>query len=270
MAIYVYDEAEQFIEDVDDFHYSKDVSAFVKRIEERQSLKYFDLFPPPYLKKRFERQIRMVGGLMSIDGHEVVCLYRIFKRSSNEYASFVSDTQAFGKRFLDPLVDMVKVKEWLKKRIAIVKVEIPAPSHFESQYLWSVLDPSCRLTATSSNEYIIYESRQWVNEAENGEFSLMMLLAHPKIFDAITDDMPGTVIDVGAYKILAKKFPEQKILYLAAAYSNTITSEALMELQDDYSEIINATSIPEEVLLKRSTRAYPDEVLCDVAVWTEI
>lgn len=53
-----------------------------------QSLEIFDRFPPPFLKKRFERQIRLVARDFIVGKDIVVVFLRLFVRGGNEYKQF--------------------------------------------------------------------------------------------------------------------------------------------------------------------------------------
>jgi len=60
MAIHVYI-TDQCKKDIERQQYTSIITAFKDKIEKSQHSGVFDRFPPPYLKKRFERQVRLVA-----------------------------------------------------------------------------------------------------------------------------------------------------------------------------------------------------------------
>lgn len=86
MAVHVYI-TEQCKKDIDRQNYMADIESFKKKIEKAQHTDVFDRFPPPFLKKRFERQVRLVAKECLLDGHTIVAFLRLLVRGGSEYAA---------------------------------------------------------------------------------------------------------------------------------------------------------------------------------------
>lgn len=122
----------------------KEVESLKKRVEEAQRLCHFDNFPPPYLKKRFKRQIRLLGDFQSIrideTDHTVVCLLTIILRGSPDYEKFLKDPVGYGEKHLKPLVAENEIESFLDACLQEQPIApLPEPSDSEYGYLYELL-----------------------------------------------------------------------------------------------------------------------------------
>ena len=92
MALFVHI-TEECKEDAEKHDHKEEIERFAKRIETEQRLTLFDNFPPPYLKKRFKRQMRLLASERSAGEHTVVCFYRLLVRGDREYEEFLTRSQ---------------------------------------------------------------------------------------------------------------------------------------------------------------------------------
>ena len=140
MALFVYTtkECEQ-----DTLRHSvvRDVERFRQRLLEAQRTNLFNNFPPPYMKKRFLRQIRLIALQYTFGDHLVVCFLKLLVRGSADYEQgFLADPKEYGDRHLAPLVDMGELEKWLNKQLRESPPPLkPEPSESERRYLWDVL-----------------------------------------------------------------------------------------------------------------------------------
>jgi len=158
MALFVYI-TDQCKMDARTHSYEDRIGKFAQRIEKEQHTTLFDNFPPNYLKKRFERQIRLLAAERRIGEHIVVCFYRLLVRGNAEYESFIADSKSYGEINLAPLVSDDQLAEWLEsKRQAETIPEKPKPTPEESGYLWNVFSQE----QAGPNEVLICETEDWV------------------------------------------------------------------------------------------------------------
>ena len=105
MALYVYITRE-CEEDAKKHNRYSELLRFKERLEKTQRMCLFDNFPPPYLKKRFVRQIRLLadGRTIPLDGeeHVVVNFLRTYVRSIKSNDSFSTNQTSSERGFCSP------------------------------------------------------------------------------------------------------------------------------------------------------------------------
>ena len=135
MGFYVYI-TEQCKEDAKKYNLTVHVEKLKERLlSEQRTGSLFDNFPPPYLKKRFERQQRLLAAERYIsigrEQHTSVCFYRIFIRGGDEYSKgFLCDPLEWGNKYLQPLASEDLLEHWLKDNPPTPAKEKQLPDYF--------------------------------------------------------------------------------------------------------------------------------------------
>lgn len=269
MSLYVYI-ADECLKEAQTQNHLEEVKKLRDRIERTQTTAYFDNFPPPYLKKRFERQIRLLADIRSFtvddETHTVLVFLAVFVRGGTEYRAFLDNCREYGEKFLTPRVTDETVENYLKERLAKKPLpKKPEPSESESRYLYQ---PQGRNAAES--DLFVCESEDWVSRV--GEESMQPRLG--SFFDAITplidSDVSVTEIAVRDYRILYRWLPRINKLFLAGIAE---TDEHVADLRKLYGAILaadNPDSLTDENILRWSARSYPALILADDNLWFDI
>jgi hypothetical protein len=271
MAIYVYI-SEACKKDVRKHSYEKELQNFSARIEKTQTLDLFDRFPPPYLKKRFERQIRLVAAERHIEDHTVVCFLRILTRGSKEYDSgFSKDALVWGEQHLEHLVSDDEIQGFLKKKLESAPLpEKRFPSDEEFEFLHNALSGSANLYA----DIVCCESKDWVLEVVHENLRNRIVLFAERIYDtAISDQKEWLEVRLKEEELsfLCRVFPDQRKIFLVCPFTAETRSRR-NKLVEQYKDVLLAPpdKITEELILKHSIRAYTATVLEDTKLWTDI
>lgn len=262
--------------------YEKQITNFQQRIEDTQSLDLFDRFPPPYLKKRFERQIRLIADTRAVGDHTAVCFLRLLTRSSSEYNSFVNDPIEFGDQQLQNLVDDVTLREFVADRVRKKPPpQKPAPDEAEHRCLYE----SLRTSIDPYIDLVCCESREWVRRALSPRFKRRMALFCDSIYEAALDNSDSLQVRrVKGQQDLAfcyRCFPKLNKVFLVAPM---VTGDAkeLEQIKLSFSEanadrptridILHAPAeeVSNDVVLSDTIRAYPAEILESTELWTDV
>jgi tetratricopeptide (TPR) repeat protein len=242
-----------------------------EKVELSQRITHFDNFPPPFLKKRFDRQIRLLADYRtrSIDGeeHTVVSFIRIYVRSSNEYSTFLRDSSGFGEKHLLPLVDNSKVDIHLREQLKVNPVPPkPAPSASEYEFLYRSFGGANESACTDE---FICESEQWVRKVSDKKVEQILVL--------ICDELPGFIDSDGFFKrvkvrnhtIIYRWFPNLRKLFLAGISDD---EKELTAIENTYSDVLNPSEneVSEEAVLKRSLRTYTASLVIDEDGWLNV
>jgi hypothetical protein len=269
MALYVY-VTEQCRADAEKYSRHKEMLALKNKVESTQRICHFDNFPPPYLKKRFDRQIRLLADYRPIRvGHEthlVVDFLRIFVRSSNEYSSFLSDTDAFGKKHLEPLVSDETLAEFLQEQLRVHPIAPKqAPSELEHHFLYRFLGQD---QVQSADEFVC-ESERWVRSVEEKKLAAMLLHLSEALPELAGDTTGATSKTVRDCHIVYRWLPHLRKLFLAGIARD---QQEMADLRRQYASIFDASphEVSEELVLQNSMRTYPAFLLADEEAWMDI
>lgn len=268
MAIHVYI-SEQCKKDIERQQYTGKVEPFKRKIEEAQHTDVFDRFPPPFLKKRFERQVRLVAKECLLDGHTIVAFLRLLVRGGSAYGDF----GASGYKVL-PGYDRIAPEltdEALRRFIESRKDPAPpppaAPTQEESSYLHAALSA----THDIYRDFHCCETKLWVDTIENDAFSPRLNLFLDPIFDTIDSKETGLAEARckrdNRFGILYRRVPEQKMLILFTPFKGKAPRETVQEL---YADLLAEGPLSMEAALKRSKRAYPHELLLNEEAWFRV
>jgi len=270
MALYVYITPECEKEATKHNRYAE-IMRLKEKIETTQTKSYLDHFPPPYLKKRFDKQIRLLADYRTctIDGeeHVVVSFIRIYVRSSKEYASFCADSVGFGRKNLAPLVDNEKVDKYLREQLKENPVpEKVQPSDHENQMLYRFLGGQS--DGGSADEFVC-ESERWVRMVQEGKVEPLLLHIYEALPELISNENKNKRVVVRNHTIVCRWFPSLQKLFLAGIADN---EEGLTQIEQDYAELLNISDseVKEELLLRSSMRTYTALLLADEEGWLAV
>jgi len=271
MSLYVY-QTKECEDDAKRHSLHKEVASLETKVELLQTIDYFDNFPPPYLKKRFRRQERLLAEnrtiLVEDEQHVVVCFLRILERNGGVYKKFLDDPTKYGKNKLSCLVSDKELELFLKARLK----EKPIPpkkdlSETENHFLY-------RLLGSDTNRWeedLVFESKEWVKKISKDKKVQGRL---GSFFDVLAglagDDETTREIPVNKYTIVFRRFPTLKKLFLAGIAGD---DEEKIDLWKKYEEILTLPSEKEvkDQILQNSERMYSAFMLAeDEDIWLDI
>ena len=269
MALYVYI-TKECEEDATEYNRHPDILRLKAKVEASQRICHFDNFPPPYLKKRFDRQIRLLADYRTItvrgQEHTVITFYRIFVRSSNEYGRFIKDTEGFGSQFLQPLVSNEELATFLEYQLEEEPLPLKSPpSDLENHFLYRFLGKD----SNRGTEEFVCESARWLEVISDKKIRERLILLCKGVFD-IANSKPNTLFHgINEYTIVFRWFPALNKVFLAGIARNDEEKDALLKR---YEMLLAAPaeSVTEEMVLQHSARAYPSELLIDEDAWMDI
>lgn len=269
MALYVYitDECKKTAEQ---HSYLEKVEGFKQRIINEQRTTLFDNFPPPYLKKRFERQIRLIAAERFIGEDIIVVFYRVFVRGEKDYSSFLANPRAYGEENLITLVSDSELEKWLEEEKKAEIIMKPKPSELEQSYLWDVT----AYAHDENRDLFIFESHAWVRQVKEKQFEKRLLFflhyIREVIFSEDNDGYKEDCIDNTDMFLVYRYLEASKKLFIAGVYRKGSTKDR-DEILRVYDKILNASEeqISEEMILKLSARAYVYELLFDDDRWID-
>lgn len=268
MALYVYI-TEQCRKDIESQKYMPFVDAFKAKIEKAQHTGVFDRFPPPFLKKRFERQVRLVAKECLLGDHTVIAFLRLLVRGGGEYKAFGdADYRVLPgfDRMASELTDSNLMK-FIESRQEPPAPPPPAPTPEESSYLHSALS----VTQDIYRDFHCCETKLWVDTIGNDDFGNRLNLFVEPIFDTI-DSMEIGLAEARCSKdkrfgFLYRRVPEQKTLILFTPFKDKAPREQVKHM---YADLLVEGPLNNEVALKRSKRAYPHELLLNEDAWFRV
>ncbi len=251
-----------------------ELERFRDRIEAVQDVRLFDPFPPPYLvKKKFgSRQGRLVASMkLDVRGHSVVVFHAVMIRGDAAYEDhFSKDPLAYGKRNFDPQFSDVDLEGFVAQRTAVAPPpEKQQPTTTEYGYLHQVFGAK----GDSDGEQVVCESIDWVNRIGEAPFKNRL----ESIFQILTqidgDEIPGgressTPTSVGV-SVVSRSFPEHNIRLLVSPKNGGPGADEL-KLSDAARDVLAAERPGREMILQASRRAYPNLLLADLDLWSEL
>src|SRR4028119_95543 len=125
------------------------------------------LSPSHYWKKRIEN-FRLIAKIATLFRSCVLCWLDIFERKSPKYKSqFLNDPEEFGKKHLEPLLNIEQLQSWLadekeQEQQPTVPPLAPLPSEMRPWLQrpgWSM-----NTNEEQNRELVIYESEEWVTQ----------------------------------------------------------------------------------------------------------
>lgn len=270
MALYVYI-TKECKEDAANYSRYDEMMRLRDRVEQTQRTCHLDNFPPSnYLKKRFDRQIRLVADCRTIsvggEEHVVLSFLRTYVRGSKDYIRFLKNPDDFGERILAPLVSDESLREFLTMRLRDEPVPPKAPpSEVESHFLYRFLgsDPN-----RSADEFVC-ESEHWIQCTNDKRIKDRLVLLCGSLAEIIDAKPDETVRAVREYSLVFRWFPRLSKFFLAGIAHG---QDERQKLENEYAHILTAPAheVTEEELLKNSARAYPSYIVFGEDDWMDI
>ncbi|HEY9668639.1 MAG TPA: hypothetical protein V6C91_17660 [Coleofasciculaceae cyanobacterium] len=120
----------------------------------------------PYLKRRILNR-RLIARIMRIDDEQVLCLLDIFKRGDSDYEQFLADPREYGRIYLEPQLDEQQLREWLVREKTKQQPVEQLPELPPELRPW--LESPSWETETLTEDWVIYESEEWVTQFRRRE-----------------------------------------------------------------------------------------------------
>lgn len=241
---------------------TKDVQKFAEKLEEEQSDRGLDHYPPPYRKKAMGRPGRLVIEEHRSDDAIVLCFARYFTRGSSEYEAFYKDTEAYYERNKVP---KAKIEDFLKERKKKPINKKPPLTEDESTYLQSASAHHYTDDGAILESYDWFEriSQGWAKDYLSRYYDLILEIENGKLpegTDSISHSKNANI------KILFRSFGEHKRIFLIAPIDPKKEGDE-QELREKYSHLLSASTINIEDLIRHSRRAYPTIITYDEDIW---
>lgn len=269
MPLYVYitPECEK---DMSEHQAEDTILSFKSRLLQEQRTTIFDRYPPPFLKKRFKRQERLIAAEISIDNSEdvVVVFLRMFVRGGRDYELFRKDTAAYNDDYFKDKISQDALNTWLNENRETEKpLEKQSPTDEEEAFLWKILSQDNSLTS----EEFIFESMEWLKAVEIKGLKNRLVNIPQYILECTANKNEGVqILDAGSgIKILYRNFPHYKKLFLAGLFLDVAEKE-IDSLKKKYSFVLESNRVIEEDIIRASIRSYPGLILLDEDLWISI
>lgn len=268
MAIHVYI-TEQCRKDIERQNYMSFIETFKNKIEKGQRTDVFERFPPPFLKKRFERQVRVVAKECLLEGHTVVAFLRLLVRGGAEYKAFgAADYKVLpGFDRMEAELSDAALMKFIESRQEPPVPPPPQPSSEESGYLHSALSA----THDIYRDYHCCETKLWVDTIEKEEFANRLNIFVDPIFETLDSNESGLAearcSQDNRFGFLYRRVPERNTLILFTPFKDKAPRERVQEL---YADLLIDGELSMEAALKRSKRAYPHELLLNEDAWFRV
>ncbi|MBL9183407.1 MAG: hypothetical protein JNN17_14810 [Verrucomicrobiaceae bacterium] len=268
MAIYVYI-TEQCRKEIKQQQYTAEVENFKKKVEAAQTLEVFDRFPPPFLKKRFERQIRVVARDIILKDHVVVAFLRLLVRGGNEYKQFGDSAWKVLPGF-DGMADELSeanLTTYVNSRQDPPPPPPPKPTDSEESFLHSALNSSENIY----QDFHCCETKLWVDTISSPGFKDRKNIFIGPAFETI-DASGETLMEAKCkidpqYGILFRRVPAKKMVILFTPFKGSAPYDAVRER---YPELLCENDPDMEAVLRKTKRAYPQELLLNEDAWLQV
>ncbi|MCW5941084.1 MAG: hypothetical protein KIS66_02560 [Fimbriimonadaceae bacterium] len=238
------------------------------RVERDQHTKIFLRYSALYLKKRFERQIRLIALERRVGDHTVVCFLRLLVRGHGEYAQFIASDYNHvpgANRFEQELTDEA-LQAFVDARTEPLPDPPPVASIEEQAYL-----------EVRGQHGVVYadwhacETQGWVEAMQRDEFAGRLALFPADLLDTL-DAPTGEIAEKRlaadqAFGFLYRADPESKRVVLLTPFRGPAP---LDEARAHYADILGPGPVDDEAVLRRTRRAYPFELLLNPDAWFEV
>jgi superfamily I DNA/RNA helicase/PHD/YefM family antitoxin component YafN of YafNO toxin-antitoxin module len=247
-----------------------DIEKLKNRTIKEQRTSLFDRYPPPYLKKRFARQERLIAGERAIGEHVVVCFYRLLIRGGGEYNQFKAAPVTYGDSHFATLADDHTLHQWLEEQFEQQELGAkPPPTELEHTFLWDII---AKDDLFKSDTYL-YESEDWVNSIKNFQNRLFPIAEEIiSITESTYSEADSLrIAAAGNVEVVYRCFPMLKKVFLAGIFSKDDSGEK-DKVFERYQAILNMPleDVNEEEIIRHSNRSYPALILADPDNWISI
>jgi hypothetical protein len=250
----------------------EDVLKLRERTIADQRTNLFDKYPPPYLKKRFARQQRLIAAEIEVGEHIVVCFYRMLIRGDNEYNQFKNNPTQYGDHHFAPLVDKDMLKNWIEEQLEQVEQgNKERPSDVEQTFLWDVITGE----GFDKSDTFIYESVDWVKTIQDKDYHTRLYPIAEAIVN--TSDTPSLELQTlpipsaGNLEVLYRHFKPKRKVFLAGIYQAN-DQEEKNRLQNRYQNllVLPVDEVNDDDIIRSSARSYPALITADSESWIAI
>lgn len=247
-------------EDIRSHSIQKEVNLFKNRLLESQRTSFFDNFPPPYLKKRFKRQLRLIASEQRVGEDIVIVFCRILVRGQGEYGKFLEAPKDYGDKYFAPLISHDKLQELVEQfKTEANLVKKPELTESEANFLWGLVGREDAYIG----DYFVYESYKWMQSVQD-ENVHNRLIKIPSILMSVIDknlNVNSMPVDSN-FEIIFNLVPQEKILLLIDIISKKDHNP------DNFNEFYELSD--RESINQYSGRSYPSIFLSDEDIWIDI
>lgn len=269
MSIYVYT-TRQCAKDARNQKYNEIVEDFAKVVERSQRIDRFEPFPPPHLKKRFERQIRLIASTHEVGEHTIVVFLRLFLRGGIEYDQFRNSKWKTvpGVDRMDEELSKANLNNYITSRQDPPPPPRPAPNAVEEGYLHSALEPA----ANPYHDSHCCETDLWVERIKQADFVSRLTAFVDPILDTIDYQDEG-LSEIRCktdnnFGILFRRIPDANMVILFTPFRG---KAPLDEIRAKFGTLVDPTvAFDHEQGLKRAKRAYSHDLILNDDAWFEI
>jgi hypothetical protein len=259
--------SEECRKDLQEHQMESTVNSFRDRILSDQRLNLFDNFPPPFLKKRFSRQHRLLAASINVENTDdvVVIFLRFLIRGGNEYLSFVEDPKSFRAAWVDGFYTQDYLREWLEQnRTVILPVMKDLPNAEEMEFLWGINENESNI----NTEEFIFETPDWISAIKDEKMKRNLVLLPDHIMRLTEKDEPSYGIEQLPENlcIVYRNFKAYRRLFLAGIFANK-DLEGMDRIIQKYEYILKKDTVREDDISKASKRSYPALLLADKDLW---
>jgi hypothetical protein len=262
--VYVADECRK---EAREHNYLDALEKTAKDVERNQSIANFDQFPVPFLvKKKFASvQGRLVAAkeIVNMNGNNyaVIKFLAVLIKADKEYNDFQNNTSANGDKFLQR-VNSEKLGIFLGEKIT----KDPPPkkqslSNEEESFLYS-----SNTTYNLENEFLIYESENWIKAINNKPYINYLSAIYDSVFDIVngnnSDKHHVGIKNLPDHNIVFFNDHEKKYVFLAGIYPAEVEIEKHIERWRKLKETSN--------IIKIARRSYPQYLVAGSDLWFDI
>jgi hypothetical protein len=248
----------------------------------------------PYLKRPIKNNLRLVGKIIRLNSHDVLCLLAVFTRGGKEYEAFLRNPEQYGQKHLDSQIDWLQLEDsiqaqWQEQHPLPLQLSLPPRLY----HLW--LD---RPTwARNTNDTIICESEVWVSQFKQSEVQIQWRTYYEILTHLVEGNMPqnGIVCTSTPWENIdlcgkpseqryilfsdleTADAPSRHVLFLFSLFSHSpseqeITSvgEIIHLLNVSQSQVIFSQPTTFDNLSRYTRRSYPDYLIADSEIWLEL
>lgn len=238
----------------------------------------------PYLKRKADNNLRLIGRIVAVDDSLVLCLLDIFKRGDKDYEHFLLNPQEYGRIYLDSQLQDEELHRWLEGRKE-AENNVPNPRSFLPDELRPWLEPP-GWEMGIDNGAIVYESEEWLTRFNTPEIQkdfeiynriISALIDKPSSGEKITEWQGVNLFGEETWYILfslveTSDIPSRKVLFLLAPFKHRPSTLEIAEigqktnLFDGYNNIFSK-QLNLDKLTPFARRSYPDYLLADDQGW---
>ncbi len=241
----------------------------------------------PYLKRKVDNNLRLMGKILTVDDTHLLCLLDIFKRGDKDYEHFLLNPQDYGTRHLDSQLDDEKLYCWLQHR---------RPSEGSTPTRRSLLPDELRPWLEPSgweiiidDGAIVYESEEWLRRFESLEIQKDSEIYY-RLISALVDSPTNAEIisqwqgvnlcgEKNWYVLFSlietADIPKQQVLFLIAPFNYRPSIREIAEIGHkthlfNNSRNILSQKIKLDDLTPFARRSYPGYLLADDEAWLAV